>query len=58
MDENPAWRLLDPGELLHVDGRRRIHSRIALPDAPVHPLTLADLEPRTAASQREPGGGA
>ena len=24
MDENPGWRLLDPGELLHVDGHRRI----------------------------------
>ncbi len=22
MDENPGWRLLDPGELLHVDARR------------------------------------
>jgi predicted glutamine amidotransferase len=58
MDENPGWRLLDPGELLHVDGHRRIHTRIALPDAPAHLLTLADLEPRAAASQRASGGGA
>jgi glutamine amidotransferase len=58
MDENPAWRLLAAGELLHVDRHRRIHSRIALPDAPTHPLTLADLEPRAAASQRTTGAGA
>ena len=58
MDENPGWRLLDPGELLHVDGRRRIHRRIALADAPAHLLTLADLEPRAAASQRATGPGA
>jgi predicted glutamine amidotransferase len=56
MDENPGWRLLEPGELLHVDQERRIHSRIVLPDAPAHPMTLADLEPHAAASQREPGG--
>lgn len=58
MDENPGWQLLDPGELLHVDRDRRIHRHIALPDPPAHPLTLADLEPRMAASQREPRGGA
>ena len=58
MDENPGWRLLDAGELLHVDGRRRIQRRIVLPDAPAHPLTLADLEPRAAASQRGTAPGA
>jgi predicted glutamine amidotransferase len=55
MDENPGWRLLASGELLHVDRHRRIHTRIALPDAPAHLLTLADLEPRAAASQRTGG---
>lgn len=52
MDENPHWRLMDPGELLHVDGEGRITSQIALFDPPAQPLTLADLRPAAAASQR------
>jgi glutamine amidotransferase len=52
MDENPGWRALEPGELVHVDADRRLHSRIALPDPPAHLLTLADLDPHAAASQR------
>ncbi len=52
MDDSPGWRLLDPGELVHVDANRRVTSEIALDHAPAHPLTLADLEPRAAASQR------
>jgi predicted glutamine amidotransferase len=52
MDDNPAWRLLEPGELVHVDAERRLHCRIALDQAPAQLLTLADLDPRAAASQR------
>ncbi|MEU0007230.1 class II glutamine amidotransferase [Streptomyces sp. NPDC006314] len=52
MDENPHWRLMEPGELLHVDHHLQTTSRLALPDPPVHPLTLADLRPTAAASQR------
>jgi predicted glutamine amidotransferase len=51
MDEDPGWRLLEPGELLHVGPDLSVASRIALADAPAHPLTLADLDPRAAASQ-------
>lgn len=51
LDENPDWRPLRPGELVHVAPDQRITSRIALPDPPVHPLTLADLHPHAAASQ-------
>jgi glutamine amidotransferase len=51
MDENPAWHLLEPGELVHVDARRRVHRRIVLDRAPAHLLTLADLDPHAAASQ-------
>ncbi|PRH75718.1 class II glutamine amidotransferase [Streptomyces solincola] len=51
MDDDPDWRLLEPGELLHVDGGLRTTGRIALPDPPARPLTLADLEPSAAASQ-------
>ena len=55
MDENPDWRLIGPGELVHVDADCRLHSRIALSDPPAHPLTLADLDPHAAASQRGAG---
>ena len=52
MDDDPGWRLLAPGELIHVDADLHVHSRIILKEAPAHPLTLADLDPRAAASQR------
>ncbi|MFI9271354.1 class II glutamine amidotransferase [Kitasatospora sp. NPDC052896] len=51
MDENPHWRLLRPGELLHVSRELRVRSHIALPDPPAHQLALADLADRAAASQ-------
>ena len=51
MDENPRWRLLAPGELLHVDDALTLRSTIAIEHPPRHPLTLADLEPRAAAAQ-------
>lgn len=51
MDDNPAWRLLEPGELLHVDAGGRLHSQMALSDPPAQRLTLADLAPHAAASQ-------
>ncbi|MGK4585635.1 class II glutamine amidotransferase [Kitasatospora sp. HPMI-4] len=52
MDENPAWRLMAPGELLHVGPDLRQTRRIILPDAPAHPLGLGDLRPEAAASQQ------
>ena len=59
IDDHPAWRPLDSGR---ATARRRgsggCTSRIALPDPPAHLLTLADLEPRAAASQRATGPGA
>jgi predicted glutamine amidotransferase len=52
MDEDPGWRALAAGELLHVAPDLTVTSQIALPDPPAHPLTLADLEPHAAAAQR------
>jgi glutamine amidotransferase len=52
MDEDPHWRLLAPGELLHVAADQRITSRTAVQRPPAHPLALADLHPRAAASQQ------
>ncbi len=63
MDEDAGWRELESGELLHVDGHLGVSTKRVLHSPPAHPLTLADLDPRAAASQRaateaEPEGGA
>jgi glutamine amidotransferase len=51
MDEDPGWRALESGELLHVDGDLRATITQPLDRAPAHPLTLADLGVKAAASQ-------
>jgi predicted glutamine amidotransferase len=51
MDEDAGWRALNPGELLHVDADLKCTIRTVLDDPPKHLLTLADLDPRAAASQ-------
>ncbi len=51
MDNDPGWRLLAPGELLHVDSSLTIDSSAPLPSVPRHPLQLAELDPNSAASQ-------
>jgi glutamine amidotransferase len=51
MDEDPAWRPLSSGELIHVDAELTVHCRLAFPDPPAHLLTLADLQPEKARSQ-------
>ncbi|GLZ08036.1 class II glutamine amidotransferase [Actinomadura sp. NBRC 104412] len=49
MDDHPGWRLLDPGELLIVDG---LEETSLFPFGPLrHPLSRADLSLREAASQ-------
>jgi predicted glutamine amidotransferase len=56
MDEDSGWRNLRPGELLHVDPDVELHREIVVDHPPAHPLTLAELDPRAAASQaRGPG---
>lgn len=51
MDEDPGWRALEPGQLLHVDRELKVDLRTVVEHPPAHPLTLADLDPRAAASQ-------
>jgi predicted glutamine amidotransferase len=51
MDQDPGWRALDSGELLHVDPELGVSVRRVLERPPAHQLTLADLDPRAAASQ-------
>lgn len=52
MDDNPHWRLMEPGELLHVGADHTVSRRIVLPHEPVRRLSLADLGPAAATSQR------
>ncbi|MEU3405350.1 class II glutamine amidotransferase [Streptomyces sp. NPDC006670] len=52
MDDNPHWRQMEPGELLHVGPDLRLTRQIILHDPPAHRLTLDDLHPEAAASQQ------
>ncbi|MED5813930.1 class II glutamine amidotransferase [Mycolicibacterium sp. 050232] len=45
------WRLIAPGELVHVDADLRISTRVAFPDPPRHLLRRDDLSAQAAASQ-------
>jgi predicted glutamine amidotransferase len=48
MDEDPGWRLLAPGELLHVGPDQRVESRIVLDQPPARPY----LDPHRATDGR------
>jgi predicted glutamine amidotransferase len=52
MDEDPAWRAIPSGTLLRVGPDLRIGASGVLDRPPRHELTLADLDPNAAASQR------
>ena len=51
MDGDPGWRPLGAGELLHVDGELGVSATIVIDRLPARQLTLAELDPRAAASQ-------
>jgi predicted glutamine amidotransferase len=51
MDDDPGWRLLAPGELLHVGPDLAIDRSTPFPAPPRQLLRLADLDPAAAASQ-------
>lgn len=51
MNDDPAWRLLDPGELVHIDADLNITRRLEFPDPPAHLLRRADLTPVAEAAQ-------
>lgn len=55
MDEDPAWRELSPGELIHVDAQLHLSTRTVIDHPPRHPLSLADPDPAAARSQRSHG---
>jgi predicted glutamine amidotransferase len=51
MDEDPEWRLLDSGELLHVSATLQVSSKSVLEGPPAKLLSLADLSAKARASQ-------
>jgi predicted glutamine amidotransferase len=48
MNTNPAWRLLEPGELIHVDSQLNVTSKLLLPEPPVHLMHLGHLTAKEA----------
>jgi len=44
MDENPHWRMVEPGELLHVDDHLGVHSKIIIDRPPDRLLADADIQ--------------
>lgn len=52
MDEDGGWRAVKPGELLHVAPDLSVTSRQLFDSPPAHRLTLAELDPKAAASQQ------
>ncbi len=51
MDDDPRWRLIEPGELVHVDRGLQITSDLVLPDPPRHQLRLEELSAAAQAAQ-------
>jgi glutamine amidotransferase len=53
MDSNPTWRLMESGELIHVDSKLNVTSTIAVPDPPAK---MMELTAQVAATQEEEPG--
>jgi glutamine amidotransferase len=51
MDDDPAWRPLASGELIHVDAALQVDSTVLRSAPPVHALTLDQLSGHARASQ-------
>jgi predicted glutamine amidotransferase len=51
MDDDPGWRLLESGELLHVHPDLCVETRIAFPGDPPRLLSLHELDDAAASSQ-------
>jgi predicted glutamine amidotransferase len=54
MDDDPGWRELGSGQLLHVDPQLHVTVTTIVDEPPAHPLTVADLTGRAAGSQADP----
>jgi glutamine amidotransferase len=51
MDDDPGWREISPGELLHVDRDLAVHSEVVFPGAPAQMIDLHDLGEHARSSQ-------
>jgi glutamine amidotransferase len=51
MDDDPRWRPLEPGELVHVDTALRVDRSVILPDPPAHRIRREDLSAPVEESQ-------
>lgn len=51
MDDDPGWRAIAPGELVHVDEHLAVHSEIAFPEAPAQMIDLHHLDEHARSSQ-------
>jgi glutamine amidotransferase len=51
MNTNLGWRLLESGELIHVDPDLNVTSTIAVPDPPQHMIDLTTMSTRAAIAQ-------
>ncbi|GAA4540289.1 class II glutamine amidotransferase [Mycobacterium paraffinicum] len=51
MDDDPRWRLLEPGELVHVDAALQIDRGLILPEPPAHLLRREELSAPVQESQ-------
>ena len=43
MDADPCWRLIEPGQLIHVDSALTVTSELAFPEPPARQLRAQDL---------------
>jgi predicted glutamine amidotransferase len=57
IDDNPNWRMMDSGEILHIAPSLEVRSSHPLPPTPRHRLTLADLSDQAASSQSPQAAG-
>jgi predicted glutamine amidotransferase len=54
MDDDPRWRLMESGELIHVDAGLHVSRSLVLPDPPRYQLSHADLDEEAQQAQHAP----
>ena len=52
MDSSDGWRLLESGELIHIDANLGVSSTIAVDHPPAKLIDLEEMSAQAAAAQR------